>query len=1008
MIRLPRPSFGFRAHLYALMAAALVPALLLGSIAVWEALRSYQGAFQARLHDTAHALALALDSELDSHVTALLTLADAYPAAQRPDELAAFERQAERTNKGLGTMGITLHGADRDVRMRSGATPTARRPPAEPGRADPNAAVERAFSTRQPAVGNLAPTEFSSEPSVTVVVPVIRDGEAVAAVAATVGPDRLSRVLARWRASQGGYVGVSDAASITVARSDSPHGAAQGKKLALPARWVAGPGHGGIHRVVTPDGIDRIVALYGLSVAPGWTVAVAEPWIIYQHTWQVPFDTLVMGGGAALLGGLGVALLLTRRLSGPVAGLAAEAARVADAAGEEVEGEAGGGAIRIDPERFAVAEYTILATALARADAVLRQRRQAERAAVTALAESEARLRTLADNLPDGLVFQAVQAPDGDAASWRLVHVSNGVERLHGLTAASVQAEPPLLFRRIRGAAHRARFLREVERAAAALDTFRIDLPFRAPTGGEPRWSRLSAAPRRLPDGGILWDGIEVDITAAKAAEVALRQAEERFRSLFEAAPFSITILDPKNFAVLAFNDRACGDLGYTREEFARLTVMDIDPLSDMAAIRRRARAHVLRPGIQEFECQHRGKDGELRDVLVRACGIVLDGREVTYTAHHDITERKAAEAALRAREAEFRAIFETSAAGMTEVDLRTDRYLRVNRRFCELVGRTEAELTGGLGPADIHHPDERGRPSGAAAAGASPDGRFEGERRFVRPDGAVVWVRGSAAVAARDAAGRPVRVANVMYDITAQKQADELQNLLMREVDHRARNALAVVQAMLRLAPADGPEARRFAATLGGRVAAMARAHTLLSRDRWAGAELRELAELEFAPYAGTGEERVRLEGPAALLVPEAAQPVGMVLHELATNAVKYGALSRPEGRVTLAWRFAAGVPAGAKAGDLLVEWRESGGPALTARPSRAGFGTRLVAGTVRQLGGEAALDWAADGLRCSFTIPANRLQAAATAAARAAAAAEAEAIGEPQVIAFLTAPAA
>ena len=401
--------------------------------------------------------------------------------------------------------------------------------------------------------------------------------------------------------------------------------------------------------------------------------------------------------------------------------------------------------------------------------------------------------------------------------------------------------------------------------------------------------------------------------------------------------------------------------------------MMDIDALGDMAAIRRRARAHALRPGVQEFEAQHRGKRGEVRDVLVRACGVVLDGREVAYTAHHDITERKAAEAALQAREAEFRAIFETFAAGMTEVDLRTGRYLRVNRRFCEMVGRSEAELTGGLGPNDIHHPNERGSPTGAAEAEASPDGRFEGERRFVRPDGAVVWVRGSVAIAGRDAEGRATRAAAVMKDVSAEKQAEELQTLLIREVDHRARNALAVVQAMLRLTPAEGPEARRFAASLEGRVAAMARAHTLLSRDRWVGAELRELAEAELAPYGADGE-RARLDGPPVLLVPEAAQPAGMVLHELATNAAKYGALSRPAGRVEVSWRPSAG-----PAGGLLVEWRESGGPALDAPPTRTGFGTRLVTRTVRQLGGEAAMDWAAEGLRCSFTIPADRFQAAA-----------------------------
>jgi two-component sensor histidine kinase len=98
------------------------------------------------------------------------------------------------------------------------------------------------------------------------------------------------------------------------------------------------------------------------------------------------------------------------------------------------------------------------------------------------------------------------------------------------------------------------------------------------------------------------------------------------------------------------------------------------------------------------------------------------------------------------------------------------------------------------------------------------------------------------------------------------------------------------------------------------------------------------------------------------------------MVLHELATNAAKYGALTRREGRVEVSWRRQPGHAGG----GLLVEWRESGGPPVAAPPSRTGFGTRLVARTVRQIGGEAALDWTKEGLRCSFTIPANRFQAA------------------------------
>jgi PAS domain S-box-containing protein len=970
--RASRPKFGFGAHLHALVLSVLVPAILLGALAVFEAVRSHQTAFQTRLRDAAQALAFALDSELDGHATALLALAASLGPDPATEDLTAFQREIDRTGRSLKMRGIVLHGPDRAVRAQSVAPPAP-----ETAAADP--AVERAFATRRPAVGDLVPTPLSPEPSISVAVPVVRDGAVVGAVAAALDLDRLRGVLARWRSVQGeGIVAVSDAAGTTVARADGLRGRERGDQapqLGAPWTRVAGDGSG-LYRAAASDGTERLVASHELNAAPGWTVAVAEPWSAYEANWQRPLRAVAAAGGTVLLAGLLVAVWLTRRLSQPVARLAVEARRVAEAAGGGAAGPGDGG--------FAVTEYGALGAALARVDAVLRAGRASEGAAVAALAESEARLRTLADNLPDGMVFQAVQGPDRGAASWRFAHVSNGVRRLHGVSPAAALADPSLLFRRIGGGEHRSRLVHELERAAAALEAFRIELPFRDPSagGGAPRWSRLSAAPRLLPNGGVLWDGIEVDITAAKAAEVALRQAEERFRTLFDAAPFSIVIFDPKTLGVLAFNDRACAGLGYTREEFAGLTVMDIDTLGDMEAIRRRARAHALRPGVQEFEARHRGKDGEVRDVLVRACGVALDGREVAYTAHHDITARKEAEAALRAREAEFRAIFETSAAGMTEVDLRTGRFLRVNRRFCEIVGRTEAELTGGLGPNDINHPDDRGLPTSAAAAAASPDGRVEAERRFLRPDGGVVWARGSLAVSGRDAEGRPTRAAAVIKDVTAQKRADELQTLLMREVDHRARNALAVVGAMLRLTPAEGPEARRFAATLGGRVAAMARAHTLLSRDRWAGAGLRELAEVELAPYAGSGagEERVRLDGPPVLLVPEAAQPVGMVLHELATNAVKYGALSRPEGRVEVSWRRVPAA-AGPEGAGLLVEWRESGGPGLAAPPTRTGFGTRLVARTVRQLGGEAALDWSAEGLRCSFTIPAGRFQAAGTA---------------------------
>jgi two-component sensor histidine kinase len=206
--------------------------------------------------------------------------------------------------------------------------------------------------------------------------------------------------------------------------------------------------------------------------------------------------------------------------------------------------------------------------------------------------------------------------------------------------------------------------------------------------------------------------------------------------------------------------------------------------------------------------------------------------------------------------------------------------------------------------------------------------------------------------------------------------------------VDHRARNALAVVQALLALTPAEGEAAHRFAAAVTGRVAAMARAHALLSRERWRGAELRALLAEELAPYTLGWADRVRLEGPPLHLTLDAAQPFSMVLHELATNAAKYGALSVPSGRLDVGWE----VPAEGGNGTLTLRWIETGAPpppptAARAAPVRQGFGSRLVERSLRQLGGDAAYEWRPEGLRCTLRVPAERLSGGATAQAAAAA---------------------
>lgn len=337
---------------------------------------------------------------------------------------------------------------------------------------------------------------------------------------------------------------------------------------------------------------------------------------------------------------------------------------------------------------------------------------------------------------------------------------------------------------------------------------------------------------------------------------------------------------------------------------------------------------------------------------------------------------RVASEAAARtleAREAEFRSIFETAAAGVVEIDARSRRYLRVNRRFCAISGRAEAVLVG-MTPDDIAHPDDLGR--NAVSEVLAHGTEAEVEVRLLRPDGAVVWIRASAAISARAPDGSPLRIVSVVRDVTERRRAEQARELLAREVDHRAKNALAVVQAVVRLTPKDGLDS--YAKAVEARIKALARTHTLLANGRWAGTELASLARAELGAFL-PDPARVQpetggttLAGPAVMLSPAASQAMSMVLHELATNATKYGALSVPGGAVHLQWSVdAAG-------GDLVLNWEERGGPPVLSPPARRGFGSKVIEATMRdQLGGEARQCWEPAGLVCRIRVPLQRILA-------------------------------
>lgn len=258
-------------------------------------------------------------------------------------------------------------------------------------------------------------------------------------------------------------------------------------------------------------------------------------------------------------------------------------------------------------------------------------------------------------------------------------------------------------------------------------------------------------------------------------------------------------------------------------------------------------------------------------------------------------------------------------------------------------------------------HPEDQAAARVAFSAALRGVAALRGEWRLRGP-GEADWrwieLRGRLLPASR---GAP-RLIGVLLDIGARKAREAVARLVVREAEHRAKNALATAQALVRLTKAEDP--RAFARAVDLRLAALGRAHARLSAaPPGTGVLLRGIAEAEFAPYGDAANRR--LGGPETALSPLAVQPVCMALHELVTNSAKYGALSRPGGVVGLRWRHAAD-------GRLILSWRESGGPRVSGAPARRGFGLALLDALVRgQLGGALRLGWGTGGLRALLCLP-------------------------------------
>ena len=324
--------------------------------------------------------------------------------------------------------------------------------------------------------------------------------------------------------------------------------------------------------------------------------------------------------------------------------------------------------------------------------------------------------------------------------------------------------------------------------------------------------------------------------------------------------------------------------------------------------------------------------------------------------------ELEASTARLTESEQQLRLATEAAEIGLWDVDNVTDTLFwppRVKAMFgiSPNVPVSMADFYAGVHPADKEATIK------AYAAACDPEKRaiYDVEYRTVgKEDGIVRWVEAKGR-GIFDADGRCARVIGTALDITKRKEAEGRQDLLAREVDHRARNALAVVQSIIRLTRAHSAD--EYVTAVEGRIKALARAHSLLSDSRWHGADLRALVSEELAPYRAAEADKIEIEGPNFSLLPHMAQGLGLALHELATNAGKHGALSSLAGKISLVWQL--------RPDFLILRWVESGGPRIKP-PATRSFGLNVIRASIeQQLGGKASFEWEPTGLQCTLSIP-------------------------------------
>ena len=452
-----------------------------------------------------------------------------------------------------------------------------------------------------------------------------------------------------------------------------------------------------------------------------------------------------------------------------------------------------------------------------------------------------------------------------------------------------------------------------------------------------------------------------------QATEDLLPESEARFRAMFEVSSVGKIETECESGRFLRANAAMCKFVGYSEEELLATTAWDITHPEERDRDREPIR-RLLAGEVPVFDVEKRyiRKDGKAIWARVTA-NVIRDesGRPLRSMAViQDLTARKQAEEDLKASKDRLQLAFDATKLGWWQYD--PLRGLSGDARANEIFDLAQDRKFTVGGIEKRVHPDDVERVHAAFTAALDPAASkpLAIDYRIRRGHGEIRWVENHG-LAYFDGAGperQVVGFVGTVQDITERKEREEKEHLLMREINHRAKNMLSVVDAIAHQTAARSPE--DFIACFSERIQALSANQDLLVRNEWKGVDIVDLVRAQLAHFADLVGSRIAVRGPKLRLKPASAQAVGLALHELATNAGKYGSLSTDRGRVDVSW--------GSDGDTLTMSWTEREGPPAS-EPTRRGFGTIVMeAMAERSVDGKVDLDYAPSGLTWRLTCPA------------------------------------